>query len=380
MSTLLDFRYRAHFAAPPGARGGPKRMSGRAGESLVIKVPVGTVVKDAETGAIVADLVEPDQKVLVAEGGRGGRGNARLATPTRRAPHFCEPGQPGIERVLDLELKLLADVGLVGLPNAGKSSLLSILTAAQPKIASYPFSTLGVVSRPDGDGYVMADLPGLIKGASHGVGLGHKFLRHVERTRLLVHLVDISAEDVEGCIATINEELALYSERLVALPQILVLNKADLLSGEEQEQVLGRVRADYRSAAPAGRAGATAGPLLISCATRQGIAELRKAILENLSRLHQAPAIYAVGPDLKARQHPGDAWSIERRKKTFAVVGDRVSRLVRVTDLRDPESLHHLHQVLRAMGVIEALVAQGAQPGSEVVMGGVTFSFGEEWY
>lgn len=383
MSTLLDFRYKSRFEAPVGARGGPKNKYGRQGQELVILVPLGTVVRDVDSGAVVADLVRPGQRVMVAEGGRGGRGNTKLASPTRRAPHFCEPGQPGIERRLELELKLLADVGVIGMPNAGKSTLLASMTAAQPKIADYPFSTLepnlGVVKKPDGDGYVIADIPGLVKGASQGTGLGHKFLRHIERTRILVHLADISSADLEENIRTVNQELSLYSERLATLPQILVLNKTDLLDNEQLEQISGRLKRDYRSLLPLGSALQAEAPFLLSCATREGLGELSNQIMESLSRLQPRAELYEVEEDTRAHEHIDTGFIIQRRKKVFSVVGERVNRLVEVTDMRDPESLFRLHQVLKAMGVIEALLAEGAQPGSEVVLGGLPFSFGEDW-
>jgi GTPase len=218
LNTLIDFRYKQTFEALPGGKGRPKSMHGKDSDDLIIRVPVGTLVRDLKDGKIIADLIHPGDRVMVAEGGRGGRGNARLASPTRRAPYFCEPGQPGIERDLELELKLLADVGIIGLPNAGKSTLLSLLTAAKPKIADYPFSTLeptlGVMPKPEGGGYVLADIPGLIEGASQGLGLGHKFLRHTERTRLLVHMVDAGSPDPFNDIKLINEELHQYSETL----------------------------------------------------------------------------------------------------------------------------------------------------------------------
>ncbi len=383
LSTLLDFRYKSRYDAQSGAKGGPKNKYGKSAEPLLIKVPVGTVVRDSESGAVIADLSTTGQKVLVAEGGLGGRGNTKLVSPTRRAPHYCEPGQPGIERQLELELKLLADVGVIGLPNAGKSSLLSIMTAARPKIANYPFSTLqpnlGVVKLPGGDGYVMADIPGLVEGASNGTGLGHKFLRHVERTRLLIHLVDLSAEDVEQNVRTINKELSLYSEALASLPQILVLNKSDLLDKDSKQTLLAEITAKYRSLMPAGLQLQSEAPFVISCGTREGLEKLSDQIALSLSRLERKPVLYEIEEDTKALQHPDSTFSIERHKKVFTVVSDRVDRLVEVTNLRDPESVFHLHHVLKAMGVIDALLADGAKPGSDVVIGGVTFAFGEDW-
>ena len=381
LSTLIDFRYRSIFEADHGARGGPKARHGRQGEDLTIKVPIGTVARDLASQQVIADLVEDGQRVLIAEGGKGGRGNAQLASPTRRAPHFCEPGQPGVGRELELELKLLADVGIVGLPNAGKSTLLSVMTAARPKIADYPFTTLepnlGVVEAPEGGGFVLADIPGLVSGAARGIGLGHKFLRHIERTRLLIHLADLSLEDVQGNIMLVNQELNLYSEKLGRLPQILVLNKVDIVDEERRQSTKAALE---REAAAWLKASSTPPVLTISSATGEGIEELRKLILELLSKQPVVEPLYEVVIDERAYNHQDQGFVVLRQKKLFTVIGDRIDRLVAVTNLRSPESLHHLHEVLRAMGVIDALIKEGAKPGSEVVLGGSSFSFGEELF
>jgi GTPase len=236
MSTLMDFRYRREYKAPRGEHGGPNDCTGHNGEDVVIRVPVGTVLMDAATGEVVADLVENGQRVLAAEGGRGGRGNASFATSTRQAPDFAEDGRPGQERVLHLELKLIADVGLVGFPNAGKSTLLSRVSEAHPKIADYPFTTLtpnlGVV-RSDTDSFVMADIPGLIEGAHEGRGLGLDFLRHVERTLVLVFLIDVSSPDPEKQYEILSRELAGYSKELILKPRCLVFTKLDVLPADE---------------------------------------------------------------------------------------------------------------------------------------------------
>ena len=232
--TLLDFKYKRHYKAERGRHGEGNKRTGRSGEDLIIKVPVGTVVRDAETGEVLGDLTEHGQRLVVAKGGRGGRGNAEFATPTRRAPDFAEPGEPGEERWIELELKLLADVGLVGFPNAGKSTFLSRVTAARPEIADYPFTTLrpilGVAKVGDFS-FVIADIPGLIEGAHAGKGLGHEFLRHVERTKLLLHLIDLTdlTRDPKEAFEKINKELELYSPELVKKPQIVVGTKIDAL-------------------------------------------------------------------------------------------------------------------------------------------------------
>ncbi len=238
LQTLLDFRYAHRFQAEHGERGGPSNRTGASGEDLLVEVPCGTVVYDAETDEVVGDLTEPEQTLCVAKGGKGGLGNQHFLSNRNRAPEYALPGLPGEERHLRLELKLLAEVGIIGLPNAGKSTLISVLSAARPKIADYPFTTLvpnlGVVRRPTGDGTVFADIPGLIEGAHLGTGLGHDFLRHVERTRLLLHLVDINSEDPVADYQTIQQELVAYGRGLADRPQILVLSKTDVLGHDEE--------------------------------------------------------------------------------------------------------------------------------------------------
>ena len=274
LHTLYDFYHQVHFRAENGRPGMGKKMKGRDGEDLLLKVPVGTVVKDAETGEILGDLVEPGQTLVVARGGKGGRGNARFATPTRQAPKFAEPGKPGEERWLILELKLIADVGLVGLPNAGKSTLLSRISAARPKIADYPFTTLqpnlGIVSLSDHRRFVVADLPGLIEGAHRGVGLGLEFLRHVERTRVLLQVIDASGEDPLQDFEIVERELAHYHPELPRKPRAVALNKIDVVPDRKSLEKL------KEELEPKGH------PVyLISAATGEGLPEL----LEGLWRL-----------------------------------------------------------------------------------------------
>ena len=240
LQTLLDFRYRREFQATDGRRGGPNRCSGAGGEDLVIRVPCGTEVRDCRTGLLLADLTQPDQEVLVAAGGRGGLGNAHYLSNRNRAPEKATEGKAGEEWLLQLELKLLAEVGIIGLPNAGKSTLISVLSAARPKIADYPFTTLvpnlGVVRRPTGDGTVFADIPGLIAGAAQGAGLGHDFLRHIQRTRLLIHLVDASSDDVVRDLQVVQQELSAYGNGLDERPCLVALNKTELLLDDELEE------------------------------------------------------------------------------------------------------------------------------------------------
>lgn len=393
LNTLIDFRFKNKFFAETGQKGGIKNRHGKAGPDVVIRVPVGTVVKDKDQNSIIADLTENGQSVLVAEGGMGGRGNTELASPTKRAPHFCEPGQPGVHRNLELTLKLLADVGIIGLPNAGKSTLLAAMTRAKPKIADYPFSTLepnlGVAQTEGGDGFVLADIPGLIEGASQGIGLGHKFLRHVERTRVLVHMVDASVDEDEQMLAslrTINKELELYSPELSKLPQLIALNKIELIPQEFAEERQ-RLAVEYLS-----REGLTNNPpelelspenrvFLISAYSRVGLAPLTARIGEVVERMKEIEAAkprQELFVDEKAYDH-GDsgAFVVFRKNGAFFVDSDRATRLVNVTDMKDPDSLFSLFQRLRAMGVIDELLRHGVTPGAEVVIGQFSFTYGE---
>ena len=242
LQTLLDFKYKRLFAADDGRRGGPNKCTGASGRQLVVKVPCGTEARHLTTGILLGDLVEPGQQLTVAFGGRGGLGNAHYLSNRNRAPEKFTEGRDGEEWPLQLELKLLAEVGIIGLPNAGKSTLIAVLSAARPKIADYPFTTLipnlGVVRRPSGDGTVFADIPGLIAGAAQGAGLGHDFLRHIERTRLLIHLVDVGAEDPVGDLRVVEKELLAYGHGLVDRPRLLVLNKQELVSADQLQRVV----------------------------------------------------------------------------------------------------------------------------------------------
>lgn len=387
INTLIDFKFKKRIEGRHGERGRNKGMHGKNAEDTIVRVPIGTVIKDAETGDIIADLVLDHQRAMVAQGGRGGRGNVMLATPQMRAPHYCEPGEAGIERKLELELKILADIGVIGLPNAGKSTLLSVVSAAKPKIADYPFSTLepqlGVIKTKSGNALVMADIPGLVEGASEGVGLGHQFLRHVERTRLLIHLVDITSEHIEQDIDTIRDELRLHSEDLAALPQLLVCNKADLVDADEAKEIIERLKKHYNTAQNKKQKELFKGEevMLISGATRQGVDHLINVLEEALDKLKadQPEPAEIVFFDPKSQERPDSSFQIHRKKGVFFVEGDRAARLVGVTNMRDPDSIHHMIHVLRAMGIIDALIAEGAKTGSEIIIGQTTFSFGEEF-
>ena len=364
LATLLDFKYRSVFKADSGQNGGIKGMHGKCAKHLYIKVPLGTIVKDDATGKVIADLTEEGQTVLIAKGGRGGRGNARFASAQKRAPQFCEPGEPGIERLVDLELKLIADVGLLGMPNAGKSTFISVISSAKPKIADYPFTTLvpnlGVVKKWNGDGYVVADIPGLIEGASEGVGLGHEFLRHVERCRFLVHIVDLTAENPVDTYQKINTELKKHSEMLADRYQIVVLNKIDAVDKETTERIL----EEFKTLLPNERI------FTISAATKENVEELLQYISQKVDEIERPVVEVIVEEDEGAYNNDDSAFEIYKAdKNTFVVEGGKISRLASVTDARNPEQIIRLQGILTSMGVFDELNRMGIQNGNTLVIG-----------
>ncbi|NMB45237.1 MAG: GTPase ObgE [Firmicutes bacterium] len=366
MTTLLDFRYKIHFRADRGGHGQGAKRAGQTAEDLVVKVPPGTVVRDAESDQIIADLVHPQQKLLAARGGRGGRGNAVFTTSTRQAPTFAQKGELGESRWLRLELKVIADVGLVGYPNAGKSTLLSMISAAKPKVAAYPFTTLtpnlGVVKVETGRSFVVADIPGLIEGAHAGVGLGHDFLRHVERTRLLVHIVDCSGmegRDPVDDYLQVREELSLFSEALADRPYIVVGNKLDIPGAASHCQ---RLQETARREV-----------LGISAATGQGVKEAVYRIWQELQRIPVEPAEMELGINGKPEmitipkpEKPLSEFTVRKENEDFVVEGEGLSRLIARHDVENPQTLRWLLMVLRDIGVIDALRAAGIQDGDTV--------------
>ena len=356
LNTLIDFKHRSHFKAERGEHGGGSDKQGRGGESLMLRVPVGTVVRDDE-GGLLADLVEPGQQVVVAAGGKGGRGNAAFTSASNQAPRFAEKGEPGEERWLVLELRLIADVGIAGLPNAGKSTLLASISAARPKIADYPFTTLAPnlgVAEVDHLAFVVADIPGLIEGASQGAGLGHKFLRHIERTRLLVHLLDGLSADPLADFAVVNHEMAEFDPGLPRKPQIVALNKMDL---PETQAKWPTVRDTL--------AGQGIKAYGISAATGEGVQTLLRAVVEAL-RTAPAPEPLAETPVLRP---PVDERYFEVTKTApgvFRVVGPRVERAARRTDWDNDDAIERFYRIVRAMGIDQALLDAGVEQGDTV--------------
>ena len=368
LNTLVAFQHQNHYAADNGQHGRGKTLVGRGGKDVVIDVPLGTVIRDAQTGQVLGDLIEDDQRVCVARGGRSGRGNAAFATSTNQAPRISERGEPGEERWLALELKLIADVGLVGMPNAGKSTMLAVISAARPKIASYPFTTLqpnlGAVTLDMNTSFVAADLPGLIEGASRGVGLGYQFLRHVERTRLLVHLIDGSANDPLGDYDTINRELAAFSDRLALKPQIVVISKMDIPDTREMwpliQEALSERGIDAR---------------YISAATSEGVRDLLWAIARQLDE------IPAEVPTEEIEVSPAvdeKAFHISTDDLGWHVQGIAIERTARMTNWDQDESLARFQRILEAMGITIALREAGVVQGDTVFIGETELEWGWE--
>lgn len=370
LRTLMDFRYQRHFHAERGQHGQGGNKHGRNGKDVILKVPPGTVVRDAETGEVLADLTEIGERFVVARGGLGGRGNAHFATPTRKSPSFAEKGEPAEERWVILELKLLADVGLVGYPSAGKSTLISRISAARPKIADYPFTTLapnlGVVSVPDGRSFVVADIPGLIEGAHAGKGLGHDFLRHIERTGVIVHVLDIAAiegRDPINDFETINRELELYDPELGARPQIVAGNKMDL---PEAQQNLSRVEEYMRERDI---------PFYpISAAVGTGIDRLIYAVADLLDKVERKEKVEKTKAPVAERPSP-EEFTVSREDGTWVVRGANVERMVVMTDFTNEYAVVHLQKRLKKIGVEDKLLEAGAQEGDSVRIGDMTFDF-----
>lgn len=382
LRTLMDFRYNRNFKAKAGEKGMTKGMHGRGAEDLIVSLPPGTTVRDATTGKVITDFVEHDQEFVVARGGRGGRGNIRFATPRNPAPEIAENGEPGEERELQLELKILADVGLVGFPSVGKSTLLSVVSAAKPKIGAYHFTTivpnLGMVRTKSGDSFAMADLPGLIEGASQGVGLGTQFLRHIERTRVILHVIDMSASegrDPYDDYVSINNELETYNLRLMERPQIIVANKMDMPDSEENLAAFKeKLAANYDEFDDM--------PMIfpISSLAHQGLENLMDATAELLANteefllydetdMQEDEAYYGFNEDERPFEITRDD------DATWVLYGDKLEKLFVMTNTERDESIMKFARQLRGMGVDEALRERGAKDGDIVRIGNFEFEF-----
>ena len=364
-NTLIDFRYNKKYKAGNGENGSGNHCNGKYGTDLYIKVPIGTVVKDAETGKVIADLSKEGQIEKILPGGRGGKGNSHFATSTRQAPRFAQDGDKGDEKEVILELKLLADVGLLGFPNVGKSTFLSKTTAARPKIANYHFTTLepnlGVVKTKDG-GLVIADIPGIIEGASEGVGLGIQFLRHIERTRLLLHFIDVSGTEGRDPIQdfkTINEELKKYSEKLSKRTQIIVATKMDVIQDEkplkELEELAKKESLEIYK---------------ISAVTGEGVQELIDHVAERLKTLPKEELFEPEEKMVYTLEKKEDEWTIRKEGEDFIIEGKAVERLMGRVNIEDNESIYYLHKSLKEMGIDDKLKEMGVCEGDSVIIAG----------
>lgn len=365
-NTLIDFRHETKFRAEDGRDGSGATRTGKGGKSVELVVPVGTRIINDETGKLLADLVEPGQRFVACKGGRGGRGNVHFTSSVRQAPTFAEKGEPGKSMRLRLELSLLADVGLIGLPNAGKSTLISRVSAAKPKVADYPFTTLtpqlGIIRVGDSS-FVMADLPGLIEGASEGKGLGHRFLRHAERTRVVLHVVEcapVDGSDPLENLRLVRKELESYSPELAGRPAVVALTKIDLI--QDPTGIASRIEGEGIEVFP------------VSAVTGAGLASLlfRLAALVDSSPRPVAAIVIEPEPELEAN------WDVRATNGEFVVSGDEVERWVAMTDVSNMEALHHLHRRLKKAGVIDALANAGAAEGDTVRIGNVAFNYAED--
>ena len=376
-NTLINFRYNKKYKAEDGENGSGARCYGKSGKDLYIKVPLGTVVKDAETGEVIVDMSEKDQTTLVFPGGRGGKGNSHFATSTRQAPRFAQDGEKGIEKEVILELKLLADVGLLGFPNVGKSTILSMVTKAEPKIANFHFTTiqpnLGVVKTEYGDSFVLADIPGVIEGASEGVGLGLQFLRHIERTRLLLHVLDVSGSEGRNPVEDfkiINKELKKYSEKLSTRKQIIVANKIDIIPEEEREnneniKAVEKLAKDNNMEL-----------FKISAATNDGLSELMNHVAEVLKKLPKEEIITSEERKVYTLKDDKDEVIVRKNNEDFIVEGKAIERLISKVNLDDNESTYFFHKGLERLGVNARLKNLGIKEGDTVIFNGWEF----EWY
>lgn len=380
LNTLTDFRHIRKYAAQDGEQGGKRNCRGKDGKDIIIKVPEGTVIKELESGKIIADMSGDNRRQVILSGGRGGNGNQHYATSTMQAPKYAQPGQPAKELNLFLELKVIADVGLVGFPNVGKSTLLSRVTNARPKIANYHFTTLnpnlGVVDLSDGKGFVIADIPGLIEGASEGVGLGHEFLRHIERTKVLIHLVDAASTEGREPIAdiyAINKELEAYNADIAHRPQVIAANKIDAIYAEDGEDPVEKLRAEFEPK------GIKVFP--ISAVSGQGLNELLYYVSDLLAEINEAPTVFEPefnpDTDIVTGNKPYTVTHDEKDNE-YVVEGPRIEKMLGYTNLDSERGFQFFQKFLKENGILDELEALGIQEGDTVRMYGLAFNYYKE--
>lgn len=380
LNTLTDFRHIRKYCAQDGDRGGKRNCRGKNGSDIIIKVPEGTVIKELESGKIIADMSGENCRQIILSGGKGGNGNQHYATATMQAPKYAQPGQPSKELNLFLELKVIADVGLVGFPNVGKSTLLSRVTNAQPKIANYHFTTLnpnlGVVDLEGGEGFVIADIPGLIEGASEGVGLGHEFLRHIERTKVLIHLVDAASTEGRDPIAdiyAINKELEAYNADIASKPQVIAANKIDAIYTAEDENPIDRIKKEFEPK------GIRVFP--ISAVSGQGLKELLYYVAELLSQIEEPPITFVPefnpDTDIIVGNEPFTV-EYDEKNQVYVIEGPRIEKMLGYTNLESERGFKFFQQFLKDNGILEELEALGIQEGDTVRMYGFAFSYYKE--
>lgn len=374
LNTLYEFRHNRNYKAQPGEDGGKKNKHGKNGEDLIIKVPEGTVIREVETGKVVADMSGDNQRVTVLNGGRGGKGNQHYATPTMQAPKYAQPGHQAMELNVILELKVIADVGLVGFPNVGKSTLLSRVTNAQPKIANYHFTTLnpnlGVVDLPGGKGFVIADIPGLIEGASEGVGLGHEFLRHIERTKVIIHMVDaasVEGRDPIADIKAINAELEAYNPDLLNRPQVIAANKIDAIYGESNT-IIDDIKKEFEPEIKV---------YPISAVSGKGLKELLYYVREMLDEFDDAPTVFEQEYDPKQFfDNVEDPYTVEKIKDgLYSIEGPRIERMLGYTNLESEKGFVFFQNFMKENGILDELEALGITDGDTVKIYGHEFDY-----
>ena len=376
MNTLNDFRHIRKYAAGDGQPGGKRRCHGADGEDLVVKVPEGTVVKEAETGKVIVDMSHDCKREVILRGGRGGKGNMHYATPTMQVPKYAQPGKPGRELNVILELKTIADVGLVGFPNVGKSTFLSRVSNAKPKIANYHFTTLqpmlGVVDLEGTDGFVIADIPGLIEGAADGIGLGHEFLKHIERTKVFIHMVDAAStegRDPLNDINIINSELAKYSEELAQRPQVIAANKTDVFYGNEEDTVITLLNEEFEPK------GIKVFP--ISAVSGKGVKELLYYVKQLLDEIHEEPTVFEREFTIEDMTFPDEPYTVEYDSKDdmYVVEGPRIERMLGYTNLDSEKGFQFFQKFLHTSGILEELEALGIEEGDTVRMYELQFDY-----